>query len=39
MARTVEDLGLLYTIIAGPDGRDTDVPPVPVDAVPTLARN
>ena len=37
MARTVEDLALLYPIIAGPDGRDTDVQPVPVDAVPTLA--
>jgi amidase len=31
MARTVEDLALLYSIIAGPDGRDTEVPPVPVD--------
>lgn len=30
LARTVEDLALLYAIIAGPDGRDTDVPPVPV---------
>jgi amidase len=29
MARTAEDLALLYSIIAGPDGRDTDVPPVP----------
>lgn len=37
IARTVEDLALLYSIIAGPDGRDTDVPPVPVDAVPNLA--
>lgn len=37
MARTVEDLALVYAIIAGPDGRDTDVPPVPVDAVPELA--
>jgi amidase len=36
MARTAEDLALLYTIIAGPDGRDTDVPPVPVEAVPEL---
>jgi amidase len=36
MARTVEDLALLYSIIAGPDGRDIDVPPVPVDAVPKL---
>jgi amidase len=37
MARTVEDLALLYHIIAGPDGRDTEVPPVPVDEVPELA--
>ena len=34
MARTVEDLALLYPIIAGPDGRDTEVQPVPVDDVP-----
>ncbi len=37
MARTVEDLALLYAIIAGPDGRDTDVPPVPLGDVPELA--
>lgn len=30
MARTVDDLALLYSIIAGPDGLDTDVTPVPV---------
>ncbi|MEO7912689.1 MAG: amidase [Roseiflexaceae bacterium] len=36
MARTVEDLALLYRIIAGPDGRDTDVQPVPVDAMPEV---
>jgi amidase len=36
MARTVEDLALLYSIIAGPDGRDTEVQPVPVDEVPHL---
>ena len=36
MARTVEDLALLYSIIAGPDGRDTEVQPVPVDEVPDL---
>src|SRR6266516_1019352 len=36
MARTVEDLALLYSINAGPDGRDTEVQPVPVDEVPTL---
>lgn len=37
MARTVADLALLYPIIAGPDGRDTDVTPVPVADVPELA--
>ena len=37
MARTVEDLGLIFSIIAGPDGRDTEVPPVPVDDVPEPA--
>jgi len=37
LASTVEDLALLYPILAGPDGRDTDVPPVPVDEVPKLA--
>jgi amidase len=36
MARTVEDLALLYTIIAGPDGRDTEVQPVPVEAAPKV---
>jgi len=36
MARTVEDLALLYPIIAGPDGRDTEVQPVPVADVPGL---
>jgi amidase len=36
MARTVEDLALLYSIIAGPDGRDTEVQPVPIDEVPQL---
>jgi amidase len=36
MARTVEDLALLYPIIAGPDGRDTEVQPVPVEDVPKL---
>jgi len=37
MARTVADLALLYAIIAGPDGRDTEVQPVPVEDVPELA--
>src|SRR6266571_5183919 len=36
MARTVDDLALLYSIIAGPDGRDTEVAPVPVDEVHNL---
>jgi amidase len=36
MARSAEDLALLYSIIAGPDGRDTDVQPVPVDEAPAL---
>jgi amidase len=31
LARSVEDLMLLYSIIAGPDGQDTDVDPVPVE--------
>lgn len=30
LARSVEDLALAYRIIAGPDGRDPDVPPLPV---------
>jgi amidase len=37
MARTVDDLALLYRIIAGPDGHDTDVHPVPVEAIPELS--
>lgn len=37
LARTAGDLALVYGIIAGPDGRDTDVSPVPVGAVPELA--
>jgi amidase len=36
MARTAEDLALIYSIIAGPDGRDTEVQPVPVDETPEL---
>jgi amidase len=36
MARTVEDLALLYPLIAGPDGRDTEVQPVPVGEVPDI---
>jgi len=33
MARTVEDLDLLFGVIAGPDIHDTEVQPVPVDDV------
>ena len=36
MARTAEDLALLYAIIAGPDARDTDVPPVLLGTPPAL---
>src|SRR5260370_3036277 len=36
MARTVDDLALLYSIIAGPDGRDTEVHPVPADKMAPL---
>jgi amidase len=36
MARTVDDLALLYSIIAGPDGRVCEVAPVPVGEVPRL---
>src|SRR6266480_5011118 len=39
MARTVEDLALLFAIIAGPDGRDTEVAPVPVEEMPQLELN
>ena len=37
MARSVEDLQLLFRIIAGPDARDTEVPPVPTDDEPEIA--
>jgi amidase len=37
LARTVDDLSLLFSIIAGPDGRDTEVPPAPVAEMPMLA--
>ena len=36
MARTAADLALLYAIIAGPDERDTDIPPVPLGTPPAL---
>ena len=34
LARSVEDLRLCLSLIAGPDGRDWEVPPVPLDEVP-----
>jgi amidase len=34
LARTLDDLELLYGIVAGPDGMDTEVPPVSVDRAP-----
>lgn len=37
IARSVDDLALLYSIIAGPDGFDSDVPPVPVEEPPEVA--
>ncbi|MER9212790.1 amidase [Mesorhizobium sp. M0663] len=36
MARSVEDLVLIYRLIAGPDGSDTDLAPVPVEDMPEL---
>ncbi len=36
LARSLEDLELAYRIVAGPDGRDPDVPPVPIGDVPHL---
>ncbi|UCI19556.1 amidase [Mesorhizobium sp. B2-1-8] len=36
LARSVDDLSLIYRIIAGPDGHDTDPAPVPVEAMPKL---
>lgn len=32
IARTLDDLDLVLRVIAGPDGRDADVPPVPLPA-------
>jgi amidase len=37
LARSVEDLALAYRIIAGPEGRDPDVPPLPIGELPHLA--
>lgn len=36
LARTVEDLALIYKIIAGPDGSDTDLAAVPVEDIPAV---
>ena len=36
LAHSVEDLSLIYQIIAGPDGSDTDLAPVPVEDTPKL---
>lgn len=36
MARSVDDLALLFSVIAGPDGHDTEVPPVPVGEIPRI---
>jgi len=36
LARSVGDLSLIYRIIAGPDGRDTDLAPGPLEAMPKL---
>ncbi|MER9949672.1 amidase [Mesorhizobium sp. M0047] len=36
LARSVEDLALIYQIISGPDESDTDLAPVPVEDVPKL---
>lgn len=36
MTRSAEDLALLFRLITGPDGRDTEVPPVTVDSTPTI---
>jgi amidase len=37
MARSVEDLELLFELIAGPDGRDVEVPPLSRGETPQLA--
>lgn len=33
LARSVEDLALLFSVLAGPDGLDVDVPPLPLSPV------
>jgi amidase len=37
LARSIEDLALAYRIVAGPDGRDPDVPPLPIGELPHIA--
>lgn len=37
LARSLDDLELAYRIIAGPDGRDHAVPPIPLREVPHLS--
>lgn len=37
MARDIADLALIHLLLAGPDGHDTEVPPVPVEPLPQLA--
>ncbi len=36
MARDIDDLALVLSIIEGPDGFDVDVPPTPADGLPAL---
>jgi amidase len=36
IARSMGDLALIYRVLAGPDGHDSDVPPVPVDDQPAI---
>lgn len=37
LARSVQDLQICLALVAGPDGRDWDVPPVPLDEPPERA--
>jgi amidase len=37
LARSVEDLAVLYRIIAGPDDSDTELQPVPIEGIPELS--
>lgn len=39
LARTIDDLALIYKIIAGPDGSDTDLAAVPVEDIPAVDLN